>query len=103
MPITAKTKIVMATVTDLKEVLKEHLQQSGALDKIRSQLRSEVFKALNEGEDPQNENVQISRENLLINELILEYLEFNNYNHSASVLMPESGMRNTRLSRDFVR
>ena len=92
----------MATVNDLKEVLKDHLQQSGALDQIRSKLRSEVFKALNEGEEENNQNIAISRENLLMNELILEYLEFNNYNHSASVLMPESGMRNTRLTRDFV-
>ena len=93
----------MATVNDLKDVLKEHLQQSGALDQIRAKLRGEVFKALNEGEEEAETAPTISRENLILNELILEYLEFNQYNHSASVLMPESGMRNTRLTRDFVR
>ena len=34
---------------------------------------------------------QLSKENLLINELIREYLKYNNYNHSLSVFLSESG------------
>jgi lisH domain-containing protein FOPNL len=33
----------MATIEELKEVLKESLDEKGVLNKIRAQIRSEIF------------------------------------------------------------
>mmetsp|Transcript_32966 Transcript_32966/g.93379 ORF Transcript_32966/g.93379 Transcript_32966/m.93379 type:complete len:135 (-) Transcript_32966:83-487(-) len=79
----------MATVGDLKDALKETLERSGALEKLRAQVRAEVFKSLEakEGIEP----VPLSDENLIINELIREYLTYNMYQQSESVFIPETG------------
>ncbi|XP_044513279.1 centrosomal protein 20 isoform X2 [Gracilinanus agilis] len=73
----------MATVAELKAVLKDTLEKRGVLGHLRAKIRAEVFNALDDqGEKPP----PLSHENLLINELIREYLEFNKYKYSASVL-----------------
>ena len=51
---------------------------------MKAYMRAEVFQAL-ERENTERKPKQ-SNENLLINELIKEYLEFNSYKHTASVL-----------------
>uniref|UniRef100_A0A7S2S6D2 FGFR1 oncogene partner (FOP) N-terminal dimerisation domain-containing protein n=1 Tax=Mucochytrium quahogii TaxID=96639 RepID=A0A7S2S6D2_9STRA len=64
-------------------------QANGVQDKVKAKLRAEVFKLL-EG----NETVVApapTNENLIINELIREYLRFNQYSHTLSVFVPESG------------
>lgn len=78
----------MATLNELKDVLKETLDDRGVLSEIRARIRAEIFGALN---DKINDKPKLSSENLIINELIREYLIFNNYNHTASVFVPESG------------
>ena len=89
----------MATINELKDVLKEHLEEKGVLDQLRSSLRSEIFKTLND----QNQQVpRPSNENYIINELIKEYLEFNNYNFTASVFETESGNDKDGLERQFI-
>lgn len=45
---------------------------------------------------------QLSRENLLINELIREYLEYNKYKYTASVFGPETGLSGAPLERTFL-
>ena len=50
---------------------------------IKARIRAEVFNAL---DDQTEARPKLSNENVLINELIREYLEFNNYKYSASVL-----------------
>ena len=60
------------------------LHQNGAMDQMKARMRAEVFHAL-EG-DVADQRPVLSNENLLINELIREYLDFNMYKHSASVL-----------------
>merc|ERR1711920_1155946 len=47
-----------------------------------------VFAALDDEHAPRPE---LPRENVLINELIREYFEYNGYHHALSVLLPESG------------
>ena len=64
-------------------VVKETLENRGALTQIKARIRAEVFNALNDQTEPRP---KLSNENVLINELIREYLEFNNYKYSASVL-----------------
>ncbi|XP_041893126.1 centrosomal protein 20 isoform X7 [Corvus kubaryi] len=64
-------------------VLKDTLEKRGALAQIRARIRAEVFNALDDQSEPRP---TLSRENLLINELIREYLEYNKYKYTASVL-----------------
>ncbi|XP_023792434.1 lisH domain-containing protein FOPNL isoform X7 [Cyanistes caeruleus] len=73
----------MATVAELKAVLKDTLEKRGALAQIKARIRAEVFNALDDQSEPRP---TLSRENLLINELIREYLEYNKYKYTASVL-----------------
>ncbi|XP_054499531.1 centrosomal protein 20 isoform X2 [Agelaius tricolor] len=89
----------MATVAELKAVLKDTLEKRGALAQIKARIRAEVFNALDDQSEPRP---TLSRENLLINELIREYLEYNKYKYSASVLTAESGQPEVPLDRQFL-
>ena len=81
-------------------ILKDHLETKGVLNKIRTSLKSEIFNALKEDESTPHTN--LSKENILINDLIREYLEFNNYSYSKSVFDSESGNPKERLGRDII-
>ncbi len=89
----------MATINELKEVLKEHLEDKGVLNQLRTSLRSEIFKTLN---DQNQEAPRPSNENYIINELVKEYLEFNNYHYTSSVFESESGNDKEGLERQFI-
>ncbi|KAF4031603.1 FOP N terminal dimerization domain [Phytophthora infestans] len=77
-----------ATLSDLKEVLKDTLAARGSLDQIKARIRAEIFAALDDQNVPKP---KLSNENLIINELIREYFEYNGYRHALSVFLPESG------------
>ena len=79
----------MASLEDLKNVLRETLEQKGALNKVKAQIRAEIFTALDA--DNNQGKPQLPQENILINELIREYLEYNGYYNTLSVLVTESG------------
>ncbi|XP_077980530.1 centrosomal protein 20-like [Glandiceps talaboti] len=89
----------MANVQELKSVLKETLENRGALGQIKARIRAEVFNALDDQTDPRP---PLTNENMLINELIREYLEFNKYKYTESVLLAESGQPSTPLDRQFL-
>lgn len=89
--------------------LKDTLQARGVLGQIRAKIRAEIYHALDEVgacvmplsplKCKERRTVQdvtsratMSNENLLINELIREYLEFNNYKHTLAVLLPGRGL-----------
>ena len=63
--------------------MKETLENRGVLNQIKARIRAEVFNALDDHTEPPP---SLSNENMLINELIREYLQFNNYKYTASVL-----------------
>lgn len=63
--------------------VKETLESRGVLGQLKARIRAEVFSALDDQREPRP---PLSHENLLINELIREYLEFNKYRYTASVL-----------------
>ncbi|XP_064317908.1 centrosomal protein 20 isoform X5 [Phalacrocorax carbo] len=65
------------------EILKDTLEKRGALGQIKARIRAEVFNALDDQSEPRP---PLSHENLLINELIREYLEYNKYKYASSVL-----------------
>lgn len=78
----------MASLEDLKNVLRETLEQKGVLNEVKAKIRAEIFTALdseNVGKPP------LSNENMIINEMIREYLEYNKYYNTASVLITETG------------
>lgn len=63
--------------------IKEALESRGVLAQLKAGVRAEVFGALDNRGGPRP---PLSHENLLVNELIREYLEFNKYRYTASVL-----------------
>ena len=78
----------MASLEDLKNVLRETLEQKGVLNEVKAKIRAEIFTALdsdNAGKPP------LSNENMIINEMIREYLEYNKYYNTSSVLITETG------------
>ncbi|CAF4860743.1 unnamed protein product, partial [Rotaria magnacalcarata] len=91
--------IKQKTRTDLRSAVKQTLEQNGSLAATRAKLRADIFKTL---DDPSEVKPRIPHENLLINELILEYLNYNNLHCAASVLSVESGQPTPSLGRTFV-
>ena len=90
----------MASLDDLKGVLRETLEQRGVLNDVKAKIRAEIFTAL----DADNAGKpQLSNENMIINEMIREYLEYNKYYNSASVLVTETGQPNEPpFDREFL-
>ena len=88
-----------AEVSELREALRDALDRRGVLRGLKAQLRAEVFSTLEDGDDVRP---SLPHENLLINELIREYLAFNNYGHTLSVFLPEAGQPVEPLRRDFL-
>ena len=62
----------MTNVNELKEALKETLQERGELNKIKAMMRAAIFEAIETDDKPKP---KLSDENLIINELIREYLK----------------------------
>ncbi|KAM7418640.1 hypothetical protein PAMA_015986 [Pampus argenteus] len=93
------TLVTMATITELKCAVRETLESRGVLGQLKARIRAEVFSALDDQREPRP---PLSHENLLINELIREYLEFNKYRYTASVLTAESGQPEVPLDRQFL-
>ncbi|GBN93304.1 LisH domain-containing protein FOPNL [Araneus ventricosus] len=82
------------------EILKESLAKSGVLSEIRARIRAEVFNVLQDETEPPP---PISNENVFINELIREYLIYNGYLFTESVLLAESGHPQFRLERELLK
>ncbi|XP_018419710.1 PREDICTED: lisH domain-containing protein FOPNL [Nanorana parkeri] len=89
----------MASVADLKTVLTDTLDKRGVIGQLKAQIRAEVFAALDDQSEPRP---VLSHENLLINEMIREYLDFNKYKYSSSVLTAETGLSDIPLDRSFL-
>ena len=89
----------MTSVEELKNALKETLEQKGVLNQIRAMMRQSIFEAIESDDKPQP---KLSNENLIINELIKEYLNYNNYLHSLSVFQAETGQPKNKLDREFI-
>lgn len=90
----------MANVNDLKAAIKDILQSNGTLNKIRAEIRESIYQAI---ETNDQVKPKLPEENLLINELIREYMSYNGYYHSASVFISESGQpEDSPLDRNFI-
>ena len=60
----------MSNVNELKNALKESLEDKGILGQVRAMMRSAIYEVIETDEKPKP---KIPDENLLINELIIEY------------------------------
>ena len=89
----------MTSVEELKNALKDTLEQKGVLNQIRAIMRQSIFEAIESDDKPQSKT---SNEDLIINELIKEYLIYNNYLHSASVFQAETGHPKDQLDRNYI-
>ncbi|KAI8621857.1 hypothetical protein BC830DRAFT_41351 [Chytriomyces sp. MP71] len=75
--------------------LTQNLESRGVLGSIKAKLRAEIFKSLHEEvELPQN-----AFETNVLNELILEYLEFHGLKHTTSVFTAEACIKKPLISR----
>mmetsp|Transcript_22822 Transcript_22822/g.63097 ORF Transcript_22822/g.63097 Transcript_22822/m.63097 type:complete len:124 (-) Transcript_22822:535-906(-) len=83
-----------SNVEELKEALKSSLQNGGQLNAVKAKLRADIFNTLAESEV--HPKPPLSNENLLINELIREYMIYNGYRESLSVFLPETGQPQLR-------
>ena len=61
----------MNTLEDLRSAVKQTLEQNGSLAATRAKLRADIFATL---QDPIEVKPRMPHENLLLNELIIEYL-----------------------------
>lgn len=69
-----------------------------------SQVRAEVFHTLEGGTGEDMLRVPLCNDNLLINELVRDYLSYNGYSNALSVFMTESGQpKDGALDRAFLR
>ena len=87
----------MTSVEELKNALKETLEQRGVLNQIKAMMRQEIYESIEKDDNPKP---KLSKENLIINELIKEYLNYNNYSHSSSVFQTETGQPNDIYDRN---
>eukprot|EP00520_Triparma_pacifica_P019857 CAMPEP_0118635404 /NCGR_PEP_ID=MMETSP0785-20121206/2059_1 /TAXON_ID=91992 /ORGANISM="Bolidomonas pacifica, Strain CCMP 1866" /LENGTH=134 /DNA_ID=CAMNT_0006526437 /DNA_START=73 /DNA_END=473 /DNA_ORIENTATION=- len=83
-----ETSSSSATLKELTSALHDTLKYNGVLSKLQALARSEIHACLQAEELPPP---TLPNENLIINELILEYLKFNGYGHTASVMRAETG------------
>ncbi|CAM1154553.1 FOPNL (predicted) [Pycnogonum litorale] len=83
----------------LSEVLKDMLEKRGIVDELKARIRSELVKCL---DDKQAARLELCKENIIINALIQEYLDYNNYKHTSDILSVESGQTSTKIPREFL-
>ena len=66
-------------LSELKEALRDALERRGTLGTLRAQIRRDVFSAMEDGGDAKHPTPP---ENVILNELVREYLEFNSARHA---------------------
>lgn len=79
-PVCCRTYLQMATIDDLKDAIKDTLQQKGTINKVKAKIRAQIFGALGTAAE-EHPKPEPAPENVVINELIREYLIFNGYRY----------------------
>mmetsp|Transcript_24663 Transcript_24663/g.57263 ORF Transcript_24663/g.57263 Transcript_24663/m.57263 type:complete len:133 (+) Transcript_24663:85-483(+) len=93
---------------ELKKLVVRTLQTNGVLGQIRAELRTSVYKAIDNDDDVgtstvvRSEKLKKSPVNQLMAEIVAEFLEFYQFRHSLSVFLPESNLGKERRSRTEV-
>ena len=87
----------MNSIEELKSSLKETLIKEGILNKIKAEMRQEIYNFIDKDNEPKP---NLTKENFIINLLIKEYFDYNNYSFSSNVLVSETGQIKTDFNRD---
>ena len=94
----------MDSMEKLKSSLKESLINKGILNEIKAHMRQEIYNILdNDNDNDINQKPKLTKENIIINELIKEYFNFNGFKFSSNVLQSEVGQTNNLNRNDIIR
>ena len=90
------------STASLEEALKQSLEERGILDELKSKIRAEVIKAINEDESVKKNKYTecVSREDFLIGEMFKEYLQFKGLTNTFDVFCMESKRPKELLERE---
>ena len=86
-----------ATLDTVRDVVRDALEDQGVLPKMRAQMYAEVFNCVH---DPDQLKPTLPHEGSIINQLIREYLEYHQWEHTSKVLDLESGADNTSAASE---
>lgn len=89
----------------LKKAMRESLEANGTISHIKAELRAAVFQSLSNttaAENVDQANPPPPPENLILNELIKEYLAFNGLEHSLAVFQLEALSPNSQVPRQVL-
>ncbi|KAM8952935.1 centrosomal protein 43 [Pelodytes ibericus] len=97
--------------TELRDLLIQTLENNGALNKIKAELRASVFLAMEEQEKVENKTPLVNeslkrflstRDGCLVASLFTEFLQFFNLDFTLAVFQPEACLGNTTDSRNHL-
>lgn len=92
-------------IEDLKSLVVHTLETNGVLGSIRAQLRANVYKAIDSEEEQPGSNasgggkLMGSQYGRLMAEIVVEFMDFYEFRHSLSVMIPECNLGRERRSR----
>jgi lisH domain-containing protein FOPNL len=93
----------MSSQESLKAAMRESLETNGTISHIKAELRAAVVERLtdvtNSGDSRAVANPPVPPENLIINELIKEYLTFNGLEHTLAVFQLEGRTPDSQVPR----
>ena len=91
----------MIMESEFAGVVEKALKDKGVLEQLSCQVRAEILQILKSPLVVRQEKLEIEENstNFIINELIKEYLDYNELKHSADILSVESGQPMKRVSR----
>ena len=91
----------MSEEGSLNEIVVSAMKESGKFGKVSAEIRAAVYKILTKDMEYRR-STPVCRENLIINELIREYLQFNGLENTLSVFVPETGQSADPMNREFL-
>lgn len=98
----------MSNHDSLKSAMREVLDANGTMGRIKAELRAAVFQSLQATTEDESATDRVAQEgahpapppeNLVINELIKEYLTFNGLEHSLAVFQIEARVPDGQVPR----
>lgn len=83
--------------------MRDSLEANGTISRIKAELRAAIFERLSDvttkGDDRAVDNPPVPPENMVINELIKEYLTFNGLEHTLAVFQLEARSPDSQVPR----
>ncbi|CAG9580772.1 conserved hypothetical protein [Leishmania major strain Friedlin] len=93
----------MPNQESLKAAMRDSLEANGTISRIKAELRAAIFERLSDvttkGDDRAVDNPPVPPENMVINELIKEYLTFNGLEHTLAVFQLEARSPDSQVPR----